>query len=244
MADNTIKFIAGATIIGGVCVGLYYWVIRPGQEREQEIIALLNDAEAETAEFCAYSLRAVTEGIPEEVYGPVCEAYQAAMTAKLDHARDLVVTETFIDRVVQTAWEFGIDIVKFAFLAVAVIGSFYATGWLIKEIHKRIRRPPNFPCGKCGAVFVSEAELEAHVRATHPVTTDIASIRAAQFAFQRLPYWVQSAVASEAAVYDTVYEPWESLSPALILAIALACIVLMAWLITTAPALVPSLALI
>lgn len=240
-----VKLFAGGAVVAGLGIGGYFLFVRPWAEaKEKEIILLFEDIEMEVAEMATYAKRMVEEAIPEEVYSAALEAMQQAITKKIERGKDLVGGETLVDWIITILHDFGIDIARVLFLGALVAGSFYGAGWLIKEIIKKRRGPPpSFPCGKCGAAFSTQAALEDHIRTTHPVTTEAATIFQAQLQFQAMPGWVQAGVASEAGIFDRIYQAWTTLEPWEQVLIAIAAAVIVAWLISLTPAGIPLLLL-
>lgn len=238
-----VKLAVGGTVFGGLALLAYYLFVRPS-DKEEEILELLEDAERELNELVAYTMRIAGEGIPEEVYSAVIEVMQAEITGKLEKAKELVSETRIIDRIRETLHQYGMDIAEGLLTAVLAIGAIYAAALIIKQIFKHIRRPPNYPCSKCGRTFSSETALRNHVKTEHQVTPDTALIAQAQLQFQSLPAWVQAGVATEAGVYDRAYERWEYLTPAELQIMAIACVVLVACLVTGAPATIAVLLLI
>lgn len=234
MANNNEGMPNWLWAVGGIAaLGLLvYWVFK---KPDGAIAELLDDIEEEIAELITYTHRVADESLPEEVYSPVMETMNIALIAKIERAKEIMSEKSVIDRVRETLWQFGQDVSEGILYLLIGIGSIWFIGYLIKRIIKHIRKPPNYQCPQCPQSFTSEAALRNHIEATHPVTTSAAQIAAAQLAYQALPLWVQSGVATEAGVADRAYENWTALPYADVKALAIASAILVACMVATSP---------
>ena len=209
MADRTrwglVAFGGGLAVLGG-------WLFYSEWAKRQ----LIEEFMSEVHELRAFYMTAIADGeLDENELRLIGDLEQAIETKEKQLEREGLIPE-ILDRLAKI----GI-IVTAGFIAAKVVV------WLLKHY-----KPPGsglhtFTCPSCGAVFSTEEALNGHVRDVHGVNP--AGAAEAYEAFQQTPAWVQSLVAATADVGEWLRQPgWQGVPNWALLAIALACILLIA----------------
>lgn len=216
-------------------VGVYYVMkARRRTEKLEDVLQqqqeLLDDMKAE--------VQAVGIELQNAQY-PMSQAVASGITSELANwewklnkaqelnqkAQDLNSQRDFIEEVTEgiTGWlhDIGLFLVKGAVAAAVAVGlakgAMYFGPKLVKAMIEWIKGsrggpPPPWTCGRDGAQFSSEAELQAHVESEHTPTSSSVAIRQAQAQFNTLSLAVANAVSAESGVYRATSSDWESLS--------------------------------